>query len=90
MNKDTRLPCGIPRLDTLLAGGLLPGSAALTAGSLGSGKTMLGLQLLANTAYRVNEVARMVGYDNPYYFSRLYKMKTGVSPSGARGGGSRG
>jgi two-component system response regulator YesN len=36
--------------------------------------------LLQNTNYRVNEIARHVGYDNPYYFSRLFKNKLGVPP----------
>jgi ABC-type glycerol-3-phosphate transport system substrate-binding protein/AraC-like DNA-binding protein len=40
--------------------------------------------LLNNADYRVNEIARLVGYDNPYYFSRLFKKKTGVSPEAFR------
>lgn len=28
----------------------------------------------------INEVANMVGYDNVHYFSRLFKLKEGVSP----------
>lgn len=37
--------------------------------------------LLEATAYNVTEVAAIVGYDNPLYFSRLFKKQCGVSPS---------
>ena len=29
----------------------------------------------------VNEISNIVGYDNPLYFSRLFKKYTGLSPS---------
>lgn len=37
-------------------------------------------ELLESSPYNVSEIAEMVGYDNPLYFSRLFKRKTGVSP----------
>ena len=37
--------------------------------------------LLENTAYNVSEIANIVGYDNPLYFSRIFKKQSGVSPS---------
>ena len=37
--------------------------------------------LLETTNYAVNEIARIVGYDNPLYFSRLFKKQTGISPT---------
>lgn len=37
--------------------------------------------LLATTNYNVTEIAEIVGYDNPLYFSRLFKKQTGLSPS---------
>lgn len=37
--------------------------------------------LLAATNYNVTEIAEIVGYDNPLYFSRLFKKQTGLSPS---------
>ena len=37
--------------------------------------------LLETTAYNVTEIASFVGYDNPLYFSRLFKNQTGFSPS---------
>jgi KaiC/GvpD/RAD55 family RecA-like ATPase len=52
MNQDARVPFGIPRLDSVLSGGLLPGSSTLVAGCLGSGKTMLGMHLLLNASAR--------------------------------------
>lgn len=37
--------------------------------------------LLENTSYSINEIARIVGYDNPLYFSRLFHKQKGFSPS---------
>ncbi len=37
--------------------------------------------LLDNTSYNVSEIASIVGYDNPLYFSRLFRKQTGLSPS---------
>lgn len=37
--------------------------------------------LLKNPQYNVTEIARIVGYDNPLYFSRLFKKAKGLSPS---------
>ncbi|MEP7359713.1 MAG: ATPase domain-containing protein, partial [Anaerolineales bacterium] len=42
-----RLSTGIPKLDTLIGGGLLEGSHMLLAGPSGSGKTALGSQFIA-------------------------------------------
>ena len=36
--------------------------------------------LLENTNYNVGEIAKMVGYDNQLYFSRIFKSHTGLSP----------
>ncbi len=40
--------------------------------------------LLETTEYSINEVARIVGYDNPLYFSRLFHKQKGCSPSAYR------
>lgn len=40
--------------------------------------------LLRTTTYSVSEVASIVGYDNPLYFSRLFKKQTGLPPSDFR------
>lgn len=37
--------------------------------------------LLESTDYNVTEIADIIGYDNPLYFSRLFKKQCGVSPS---------
>ena len=37
--------------------------------------------LLKNTQYNVTEIANIVGYDNPLYFSRIFKKIKGLSPS---------
>lgn len=36
--------------------------------------------LLESTNYNVKEIASIVGYDNPLYFSRIFKKNCGVSP----------
>lgn len=37
--------------------------------------------LLETTNYAVNEISRIVGYDNPLYFSRLFRKQKGCAPS---------
>lgn len=37
--------------------------------------------LLEQSAHNVSEVANIVGYDNPLYFSRLFKKHFGISPA---------
>ncbi|HEX6526084.1 MAG TPA: ATPase domain-containing protein [Streptosporangiaceae bacterium] len=43
---EDRITTGIPALDSLLGGGLWPGSATMIAGPSGSGKTIIGLHFL--------------------------------------------
>lgn len=38
------------------------------------------MNLLDNTNYNISQVAEAVGYENPLYFSRLFKKNIGVSP----------
>ena len=40
--------------------------------------------LLETTSYNVSEIAAIVGYDNPLYFSRLFRKQTGFSPTDYR------
>ncbi len=37
--------------------------------------------LLETTNYAVNEISRIVGYENPLYFSRIFRRQKGCSPS---------
>lgn len=37
--------------------------------------------LLETTNYNITEIAEIVGYDNPLYFSRIFKKQSGMSPS---------
>ena len=37
--------------------------------------------LLKHTDYTVSEISRQVGYDDPYYFCRLFRKKTGMPPT---------
>ena len=38
-------------------------------------------ELLRSTDYSIREISSMVGYENPLYFSRIFKKQTGYSPS---------
>ncbi len=40
--------------------------------------------LFETTGYTITEIAGIVGYDNPLYFSRLFHKQTGYSPSAYR------
>lgn len=42
------------------------------------------VSLLEGTDYNVTEIGAIVGYDNPLYFSRIFKKQKGVSPSDYR------
>ena len=44
------------------------------------------MNLLENTDYSIVQVAEAVGYDNPLYFSRIFKKNTGMSPSDYKNG----
>lgn len=37
--------------------------------------------LLETTTYTVTEIGRIVGYENPLYFSRIFHKQKGFSPS---------
>lgn len=37
--------------------------------------------MLERTSYTISEIGRIVGYENPLYFSRLFHKQTGCSPS---------
>ena len=37
--------------------------------------------LLQDPTYNVTEIANIIGYDNPLYFSRIFKKAKGISPS---------
>lgn len=37
-------------------------------------------QLLDYSNLRINEISSRIGYEDPYYFSRIFKKVTGVSP----------
>ena len=44
-------------------------------------RLMKARELLEGTDYNVAEVSRLCGYENPLYFSRLFKIHLGVSPA---------
>ena len=36
---------------------------------------------LETTNYNITEIANLVGYENPLYFSRFFRKQCGMSPS---------
>ncbi|MGQ1947857.1 helix-turn-helix domain-containing protein [Geofilum sp. OHC36d9] len=43
-------------------------------------KIQYACQLLDHTSMRLKEIALRIGYDDPFYFSRIFKKQMGVSP----------
>ena len=39
------------------------------------------VSLLETTDYNVTEISTIVGYDNPLYFSRIFRKQKGISPT---------
>jgi YesN/AraC family two-component response regulator len=37
-------------------------------------------ELLTSSRLPITDIARIVGYDNPLYFSRIFKKEAGMSP----------
>ncbi len=60
----TRVPTGVPGLDRMLGGGLMPGRPYLVTGGTGSGKTLLGITFLLEGVRRGEEVL-LVAVDEP-------------------------
>jgi circadian clock protein KaiC len=63
-NPTTRVPSGTPGLDLLLNGGYFVGSTTLMVGISGVGKTVMGLQYLAEGARR-GELGILITLDEP-------------------------
>ena len=40
--------------------------------------------LLETTDYNVTEISAIIGYDNPLYFSRIFRKQVGMAPSDFR------
>jgi iron complex transport system substrate-binding protein len=51
---------------------------------LGDVRQKYAIELLRNTDLEVAAVARLVGYEDPYYFSRVFKERNGCSPRAFR------
>jgi len=58
-----RLKSGIPGLDSLLGGGFLAGVSVLLRGTPGSGKTVLGMQLIANGILQFDEPGIVLSFE---------------------------
>jgi circadian clock protein KaiC len=68
---EDRITTGIPALDSMLSGGLWPGSNTMVAGPSGSGKTMMGLHFLYGGARRGERGIMATLQENPTQLSRM-------------------
>ena len=82
MNKSTRLSTGVPGLDDLLGGGLLPGTLTVAVGATGIGKTQLGLQFAeagrrqeGNRGIIFDMCARGDGQSHAEYAQRMFDWR---------------
>lgn len=84
-----RLQTGVPRLDELLGGGLLPGSLTVVVGATGIGKTQLGLQFArqglaqeGETGVIFDMTARGDMQNHSDYAQRLFQWELRKKPAG--------
>ena len=68
---DDRITTGITALDTMLGGGVWPGSATMIAGPSGSGKTMMGLHFIYGGAQRGEPGVIATLQENPTQLTRM-------------------
>jgi circadian clock protein KaiC len=66
-----RITSGIPALDTMLGGGLWPGSSTMIAGPSGSGKTIMGLHFLYGGAAHGERGIIATFQENPTQLNRM-------------------
>ncbi len=74
-----RRPLGIPELDRVLGGGVVPGSAVLVAGEPGAGKSTLLLQLAAAAAASGEPVLYVSGEESEHQL-KLRGERLGIGP----------
>jgi len=74
-----RRPLGIPELDRVLGGGVVPGSAVLVAGEPGAGKSTLLLQLAAAAAASGDPVLYVSGEESEHQL-KLRGERLGLQP----------
>ena len=61
--KGNKIKTGIPGMDELLRGGLLPGRSILLSGPSGSGKSILAMQYIYNGIVKYNEPGLYVSFE---------------------------
>ncbi len=79
MSDLSRIQTGIPRLDDMLGGGLIPGTLTVVLGATGIGKTQLGLQFAQQGALQEGErgivfdlTSRGDAQNHPAYARRMF------------------
>jgi circadian clock protein KaiC len=62
-----KVPTGIPNLDKIVGGGFTRNNIITISGSTGSGRTIFGIQFLANGAYEYDEKGMYISFSEPKY-----------------------
>jgi len=62
---NSRTPIGVEGFDSLVSGGLIPGSLTLVTGTTGTGKTIFSNQFIYNGAKKYNENGVYVSFEEP-------------------------
>lgn len=87
MTEQTRLQTGIPKLDAMLGGGLLPGKLTVVLGATGIGKTQLGLHFARQGLQQEREngilfdmATRGDSQNHADYAQRLFDWELDICP----------
>ncbi len=87
---EARVSFGLPALDALLSGGVTPGTSTLVMGSLGTGKTLLGLHFALEGARRAESTV-FLGFRESYHqllrktypFGLGQELRAALAPAGS-------
>jgi len=80
----TRVPSGVPGLDSMLGGGFWTGSATLVAGPTGAGKTTLGIQFILEGLRRGERCLLVNFQENPTQLAHQLEQMGGTSEASGR------
>jgi KaiC/GvpD/RAD55 family RecA-like ATPase len=74
---EIRVLTGVPGVDELINGGLIPGSLTLVTGTTGTGKTIFSSQFLYNGAAKYGEKGVYVSFEEPTENIKEHALKFG-------------
>jgi circadian clock protein KaiC len=87
---DVKLGFGVPELDAMLRGGLHPGSVTMLLGSSGAGKTLLGMQFLADGLRQGQRVVHFGFFERPEaLLAKCQRVGMGALKAGVENGAAQ-